>query len=586
MSSVKCKYSATLPKDVVAKIQDNFSGRDYHNAISLIRKVYTHKDYDRYLGLPLSSDLWEKYLRRSKSIFTTAIRDDLKILHKTKKEVNTHSKKYAAWYRVESSNHFDKVRVEYEEYFPTLKVIPRMSNKVKLFIDNLTLELPPKEEIQKEVEKIVVNRIDQDRGVYVPKNSSRRDIKIYEKKVLYGDDRKIIPLNAEEAALWNLDEEKNIYLPNAGKETEIYNLFIKTKSDSILGSDLDALSKIDHKAVSKLFPKKAKEKDKTKITKNKSTYKTPQRNDTNNRLDSPLTNLSSYCMDYLRYDGQPLIEYDLSNSQPTLLIALLKGNFTKLLTKRTISNESYDYKKVKEYLKTTTITTTLKSSSKVTNKSTKETTTKNKLSKQSASSGVRNEERLINTGFSALSKEGKLYEYVCEQKDWDINNSEDKIKSKQFVFSCIYGGLEPGDAEGKKRKQFMIDHFSDIVTHTDGLKTSMIPHFKKLKKKHPEQYKEIATKWRYGKFVVRDETKMAEVSLPILLQRIEAYLFISKIFADMVNLSGTSTGIPCATKHDSVLIPQGHEDKAEKIIRKYLDKYIGAGEYQLKKTEY
>lgn len=582
-NSVSCKYSATLPRDVVDKIATKYEGRTFDNAISLLRKLYTHKDYDRFERMPLSSKRVKSYLRRSTAIFTE-MRDELKVLRETKKAVNATHMKYAAWYRLESNNHFDKIRVEYVEYFPTLKTPERLCHKVSLFIDKLTLDLPCIEKMKDEIFKIVISRIDEARDVYVPRNSDRRETKIYERKNNVNFDESNGAYAKELLALWELDVDSNVYFPKHGKKKEIYKLFIKSKVDSILTSDLDALSKIDRVAVSALFPAHTHEIE-SKKNKTQRPYKTPRRNKTNRRLDSPLTNLSSYCVKYIRYENRPLIEYDLSNSQPTLLVALLKGNFNRILS-TTISDYLYSYESVKRYLKSTL--PLIESTSNYTSTISNSSNLSNLLTNLHASSGIHSTTNVVNTGFYDLTKHSNLYAFVCSVQGWNIKDEADKVKAKQFVFSCIYGAVNPGNAQGKERKKFMKYHFSDIVTQTDALKNEMVPHFRNLKSKNLKEYEGIAKKWRRGKFVVRSIQKMAEVSFPILLQRIEAYLFIDKIFVNMLNSGGSisGSGIPCATKHDSVLIPQGYEAKTETIIRKHLDQFIGAGEYRIKKTQY
>jgi len=49
-------------------------------------------------------------------------------------------------------------------------------------------------------------------------------------------------------------------------------------------------------------------------------------NATNNRLDHRLLELPKECLRFIRVDGEPLVEHDLKNSQPCLLINVLFGN--------------------------------------------------------------------------------------------------------------------------------------------------------------------------------------------------------------------------------------------------------------------
>jgi len=294
----------------------------------------------------------------------------------------------------------------------------------------------------------------------------------------------------------------------------------------------------------------------------------PKRNATNNRMNYTLTGLSSKYHEKLVWRGkETLDESDLSNSQPVLLMTLLEGRFTDRLL-RMLSCDNYKFHHVNSLF-------TYNSIVKGTYIGTLEENIRRDYlvgSSSFISTSTHNTETLIESSFSVLTKSSKLYKYICDKKGWDINTSEHKKRAKEYVFGCIYGSFRPTKEIGKSRRKFMKEHFPEILSAIDKIKKSFVPHFQRMKKDNPEQFYALAN--RNGER--RTPSKMASNALSILLQRLEAYLFIDKILKECIR-----RGIPCAPKHDSLLYPKSFKPRVERVMIKILDQYLGEGNYSI-----
>jgi len=196
------------------------------------------------------------------------------------------------------------------------------------------------------------------------------------------------------------------------------------------------------------------------------------------------------------------------------------------------------------------------------------------------SSQTYNGKNPVNTRLSALVASNELYSRICDINGWEWN-AYNKLTAKQFFFSCIYGQLphynkETNTYKKDEKRLFMEKHFQNVVRYVDSFKIGMIPYFKNLKENRLKEYNKMATKYENKKTRIRPPVEMASVSFSILMQRIESYLFINKALKELIDRS-----VPCIPKHDGVLVPLSYQEKATKVIRKHLDKYLGENCYNL-----
>ena len=461
------KTTCYLPIDIIEKIDALFKGRNREDAISLVNKIYSAKNYNREYGKYVSYTYYEKCLRRSanEGVFKT-LRDN-EILVKTKEECQLKGK--AAWYKVNSIDHCKLIKVEYKEVFEITPphLMDDLCRKVGLFMRDLA-DLAAHGHVGQIADNIIMERLDED-GYYNFPNGDRKNLSPYDLEIQRS---RIIKKHS--------DLLKHI------KEDHLQQRQPK-RNDTNRRMNY-TLTRLNSKYYTYLVWK-AKEKI--------------EESDLSNSQPILLTALLDG-----RFSDQLLRRLSCDN-YPFQLVNFVLSNIN------TLYNNSNTYK------------STIDSNNLVSNNLKREYLRRGSLVGVSTitSSSKQNTETLVESSFKALTKSSKLYQYICAEKGWDINKSEHKKRAKEYVFGCIYGSFSPRKEIGKNRRKFMQEYFPDILYTIDKLKKSFIPHFKKMKKENPEQYNRLALK--DGK--IRTISKMASNALSILLQRLESYLFIDQI---------------------------------------------------------
>lgn len=535
----KVKTSCLLPADIVEIVNANFAGTDFDNLVSLIRKVMTKEWYDPVKGIVLASKYYEQALRSSyrNGVFTKAVH--LGIFIETKSPIQNVS---AAYYKVGTEDLMKLTKVNYKEVVrhrckedkaPSILHIGRTLNELEVNLDN--------DKMQELITAKVNGRIDLQTGTYT-------------------------------------DDE--------GNEFEATQEFIHLKKEVIFLAHKNNIDKLRSKNHLNLFH--------------------PKRNETNRRLDHSFSVSDKIYTEYFTHKDEKLIEFDLSNSQPIILTALIDSRFSsKFINRLSDKGEvmNYYYKDFAELLKSNNTINPISSKSVLEpsldglvrfmglgsqdylnflpslEASLRQPLTSTTITSPPYSSYVYNGEMPVNTSFEALTKQSKLYEFICDVKGWDINKSDDKSRAKKYIFGAIYGAIEPAGVDSLEQRAFMETHFPEVMKFINDSKKIFIPFYERFQDEDGSNYKKLANKFIRGKLEKRTPEKMASVAFAVLLQRIEAYIFIDKILPDLAKRN-----IPCLTKHDSILVPESYAERTKKIMTKYLDIYLGSGNYKIKKS--
>ena len=235
------------------------------------------------------------------------------------------------------------------------------------------------------------------------------------------------------------------------------------------------------------------------------------------RFYNPISNLKKELRNFLTYDGLPLVDVDIKNSQPFLAIALLKSSFwgrssgkkRQILRLEDISKEIFNKVSKEEYYKH--IITLLKTSESL----------------------VQKESPFKK--FTDLVINGTFYEYIQEHfEPFYPTKFDTRGKVKVSVLTIFY--IENYIAVHHKPSQTFKEHFPEVYEL-----------FRLIK--------EIQNNY-----------------LPIILQRIESYLVIDVVCK---TLSKQHPEIPIFTIHDNIITTKGNEAVVKDIMSLEIEKWIG-----------
>ena len=273
------------------------------------------------------------------------------------------------------------------------------------------------------------------------------------------------------------------------------------------------------------------------------------RNETNLRLDSNLTNLKSGYLSMLTIDGQRLSNIDLKNSQFRFFVYLLESAERQILLGSKFSNFPASKFSLVEEPKIT--------DSKEEKKEGEEMETLLSIlfsdyciSKEHSSPSLTADYKR----FKQLVKTGQLYEYI-QQLHWKENGTEiTRDEAKRLMFKLAFSSHRynpPG-------KQILRKHFPSIIGLIDEFKKHCIVRYKSEGLPAAE---------------ARDK---GNASFAILLQRIESRVFIDKILTACYKRK-----LKVLSKHDSILCRQSDRHIVTKLICRALNQLFGKWTYSL-----
>jgi len=233
------------------------------------------------------------------------------------------------------------------------------------------------------------------------------------------------------------------------------------------------------------------------------------------RFYNPISNLKSELRNFLTWDGQPLVNIDIKNSQPYLSLILHDLDFWEKKGKwegeRGLKDEMKEWKR---YIDVNRIIMFLKTAE------------------------TQAEQDFPAPNLQLLVSEGNFYSFI--QSIWGLHFPErfaDRRKTKKEVLRMFYCNPEKEDWLDMYAT---CDLFKDFFPRTYNL------------------FRMIKTN-RYQ-------------LLPILLQRLESYLVIDVICKRISKMDPT---IPMFTIHDNIITTEQHADVVKKVMEEELERYVG-----------
>jgi len=278
------------------------------------------------------------------------------------------------------------------------------------------------------------------------------------------------------------------------------------------------------------------------------------RNETNLRLDSNLTNLKSDFMSLLAIDGQRLSQIDLKNSQFRFFVMLLEQ-----CERQIMFGQKKDVNLFTEYMSAEAA----KSEFKVRLKGGKEIEGKPVtllcvlfdeycIKKEGLTRSLTADYKR----FRKLVKTGQLYEYI-QKVYWSETGVEiTRAEAKKIMFTVAFSSYRYCPIG----KQVLQKYLPSIVAVIDGFKKS------RVKELASSEYREV-----------RDTAKdRGNASFAIMLQQVESVVFVDKILAEC-----HLRRLKVLSKHDSIICRQSDKRLVTGIICRIMNQIFGKATYSL-----
>ncbi len=400
------------------------------------------------------------------------------------------------------------------------------------------------------------------RQIRIPDMNSRELITFVKASLTDDRIRNMIKVNSPDGSICEITDE-TIYLksvgseelemmnekcrPQAGKYVKVADLQLRTKCLIKDGKQyhiehLDTYIKRKRRHLTQAYC------DQLLRIKHRNIY--ADRNETNLRLDSNLTNLKSEFMSLLTIDGQRLSQVDLKNSQFRFFVYLLEQcerdirfgkepieeNFGKFYS---ASDRKIGIRKEGKRIEGKPVTLLLLKMSEIATR------------KQGLMVSFSKDYLL----FKELVKTGQLYEHVRELIWKDTGRNISRKEAKKIMFTIAFSSYRYEPAE----KQVIKRHFPSIVGIIDG--------YKKLQVEKLESCKLLSD---------QEARDRGNASFAILLQQVESLIFIDEILSKCHR-----KGIKALSKHDSIVCRQSDKHKVTKIVCKVLNSLFGRYTYAM-----
>lgn len=295
-----------------------------------------------------------------------------------------------------------------------------------------------------------------------------------------------------------------------------------------------------------------------------------KRNNTNQRLDTNLTNLKSEFIKYLRLDGERLVSIDLRNSQFTILARLIEVG---QLYSQSLDNKYFGEEKVKDNFN---ISETFAAAKCPSDRSLVFYGSLPGEPPLSSYKHIREVLSIINaTGFNQKkgkksdvtdykptdlelfkksTKQGTFYEDFQQiLKDEGQDYTRDEIKRMMFLLLFSARGYNPPE------KRLLAKHFPSLVLFANEFKRLMSGF-----------YEGDGLEYHMAK-------DKGNAALAVTLQRIESAIFIDCILTRLLK-----SGYRVFTKHDSILCKESDAAAVTAIVREELNRELGIDSYTLK----
>ncbi len=287
------------------------------------------------------------------------------------------------------------------------------------------------------------------------------------------------------------------------------------------------------------------------------------RNETNLRLDSNLTNLKSEFMSLLAIDGQRLSQVDLKNSQFRFFVMLLEQ-----CERQIMFGQKKDVNLFTEYLSAETA----KSEFKIRLEGGKEIGGKpvTLLSVLFDEYCIKKEglTRSLTADykrFRKLVKTGQLYEYIQKVYWADTGVQITRAEAKKLMFTVAFSSYRYCP-EGK---QVLRKYLPSIVAVIDGFKKARIRELDSGELSPALSCEERG-------LPTQEARDRGNASFAIMLQQVESVVFVDKILAEC-----HLRRLKVLSKHDSIICRQSDKRLVTGIICRIMNQIFGKATYSL-----
>ena len=295
-----------------------------------------------------------------------------------------------------------------------------------------------------------------------------------------------------------------------------------------------------------------------------------KRNETNQRLDTNLTNLKSEFIKYLQLDGERLVSIDLANSQFTILSRLIEVG---QLYAQSLDNKYFGKHQVNDNFNVSEPFAAAKCpsgrslvfygslpgdpplSSYQQVREVLSIINVNHFSRKAGKkSDVTDYKPTDLELFKKSTKQGTFYEdfqQILKDQGQDYTRAE--IKRMMFLLLFSARGYNPPE------KRLLAKHFPSLVLFAN-------------------EFKRLMSGFYEGDGLEPNQAKdKGNAALAVTLQRIESRIFVDNILARLL-----SSGYRVFSKHDSILCKESDQAAVTAIVRAELDRELGIGAYTLK----
>ena len=252
--------------------------------------------------------------------------------------------------------------------------------------------------------------------------------------------------------------------------------------------------------------------------------------DSGGRLYSPVTGLPSLFRNFLTYNGEQLIGFDIKNSQPLHFLTILKKEFWKSytpgLTLKRLDSELWEYLQGEEEYSSTIMF--------------------------HDSSETQYSKGFGDYTFKKLVQKGKLYEFIC---------------FKFFNKHHTKGGLDRFNTRSKTKQEFM-----HMMYHNPNEPYS----------KAKAVFADFENLFPVEASVMKLMKKREHRDFPVILQKIEAQILLHRVAKKVYDVN---PDIPLFTIHDSILTTKQYSGKLKSILDEEYKKLLDFIP-QFEKTEY
>ncbi|MCB0628888.1 MAG: hypothetical protein R2824_06160 [Saprospiraceae bacterium] len=194
--------------------------------------------------------------------------------------------------------------------------------------------------------------------------------------------------------------------------------------------------------------------------------------------------------------------------------------------------------------------------------------------------------------FIRLSGDGELYESIAAKRYFKKEFSELTPESVELIREKHRSGVKDScfallfdkhnahhfKEDRKASRAILSDVFPDALNIVDVIKKSCVSFLKRQQKENPELYDKLYFKKK--KSQVETPTHLGNAAFSTMLAQIESMVMINGVLRKVIRTFWATS------KHDSILCLASEYDRVLKVVHRELDRFLGAGNYQLKKQSW